>query len=51
MLGSLVFLFLAVWLPCCISDIVFPLLLIGEPTLDNHSKVHQNPYPQEHANA
>ena len=24
--GSFVFLFLAVWLPCCISDIVFPLL-------------------------
>ncbi|MGD9142654.1 MAG: hypothetical protein PVG61_02270 [Dehalococcoidia bacterium] len=27
-----VFLFLAVWLPCCISDIVFPLLWVkGEP--------------------
>jgi len=25
------FLFLAVWLPCCISDIVFPLLFVGEP--------------------
>jgi len=24
--GSLAFLFLAVWLPCCISDIVFPLI-------------------------
>jgi hypothetical protein len=24
------FLFLAVWLPCCVSDIVFPLLWIGE---------------------
>lgn len=24
----LVFLFLAVWLPCCLSDIVFPLLFI-----------------------
>ena len=23
------FLFLAVWLPCCISDIVFPLLFVG----------------------
>jgi len=22
-----IFLFLAVWLPCCTSDIVFPLLL------------------------
>jgi hypothetical protein len=27
-----VFLFLAVWLPCCVSDIVFPLLWVkGEP--------------------
>jgi hypothetical protein len=24
------FLFLAVWLPCCISDIVFPLLFTGK---------------------
>ena len=27
-----IFLFIAVWLPCCISDIVFPLLFVrGEP--------------------
>lgn len=25
-----VFLFLAVWLPCCISDIIFPLLFVGK---------------------
>jgi len=25
-----VFLFLAVWIPCCMSDIVFPLLFIGK---------------------
>ena len=25
-----VFLFLAVWLPCCFSDIVFPLLFVKE---------------------
>jgi hypothetical protein len=24
--GALVTLFMAVWLPCCVSDIVFPLL-------------------------
>lgn len=24
------FLFLAVWIPCCISDIVFPLLFVGK---------------------
>ena len=28
------FLFLAVWLPCCLSDIVFPLVFVKEP----HSK-------------
>jgi len=27
-LGSFGFLFLAVWLPCCFSDIVFPLLFV-----------------------
>jgi len=29
--GSFGFLFLAVWLPCCISDIVFPLLFVDSP--------------------
>ena len=28
-LGVFVVLFIAVWLPCCISDIVFPLLFVG----------------------
>jgi hypothetical protein len=28
MAGSFIFLFLAVWLPCCFSDIIFPLLFI-----------------------
>ncbi|AQT69356.1 hypothetical protein STSP2_02545 [Anaerohalosphaera lusitana] len=28
LLGILIVLFLAVWLPCCISDIVFPLLFV-----------------------
>ena len=27
------FLFLAVWLPCCLSDIVFPLMFVKEPYL------------------
>ncbi|MBN2456705.1 MAG: hypothetical protein JXB29_09260 [Sedimentisphaerales bacterium] len=31
---SFVFLFLAVWLPCCISDIVFPLLFV-KPSKDD----------------
>ncbi len=34
----LVFLFLAVWLPCCFSDIVFPLLWAGK----NHEAVLQH---------
>lgn len=28
--GVFLFLFLAVWVPCCISDIVFPLLFVGK---------------------
>lgn len=31
-IGVFVFLFLAVWLPCCISDIVFPLLFVSSDT-------------------
>ncbi len=31
-----VFLFLAVWAPCCTSDIVFPLLFAGESSLKNN---------------
>ncbi len=31
------FLFLAVWLPCCISDIVFPLLFTGNRLHSQHS--------------
>ncbi|MEJ2567996.1 MAG: hypothetical protein P8Z50_03865, partial [candidate division WOR-3 bacterium] len=30
-IGIFIFLFLAVWLPCCVSDIVFPLLFVKEP--------------------
>jgi hypothetical protein len=29
-LGIFLFLFLAVWIPCCVSDIVFPLLFVKE---------------------
>jgi hypothetical protein len=39
-LGSFVFLFLAVWLPCCISDIVFPLLFVNSP--DDLSHIHHH---------
>ena len=30
-LGIFIFLFLSVWIPCCLSDIVFPLLFIKTP--------------------
>lgn len=26
----LIFMFISVWIPCCVSDIVFPLLFVGE---------------------
>ena len=29
-IGVFLFLFLAVWIPCCVSDIVFPLLFVKE---------------------
>ena len=32
-----VFLFLAVWLPCCISDIVFPLLWVQGDSVHQHA--------------
>ncbi|MDY6820020.1 MAG: hypothetical protein SVN78_00175 [Deferribacterota bacterium] len=32
-----IFLFLAVWLPCCTSDIVFPLLFVGDKHVHNHN--------------
>jgi hypothetical protein len=35
-LGIFVFLFLAVWLPCCTSDIVFPLLFTGKRLSPHH---------------
>jgi hypothetical protein len=33
----LVFLFLAVWIPCCVSDIVFPLLWVGGESAHQHA--------------
>ena len=35
-LGIFVFLFLAVWLPCCTSDIVFPILFTGKRLSPHH---------------
>ena len=36
LVGSFGFLFLAVWLPCCISDIIFPLLFVKSPADSLH---------------
>ena len=35
-----VFLFLAVWIPCCFSDIVFPLLWSGKEPEHEHTHAH-----------
>jgi hypothetical protein len=37
-LGVLVVLFIAVWLPCCLSDIIFPMLFVRSPHL--HASHH-----------
>jgi len=33
-------LFLAVWVPCCLSDIVFPLLFVGDGADAEHAHEH-----------
>ena len=35
-------LFIAVWLPCCISDIVFPILCVGEGRVPSCCSFHKN---------
>ena len=53
--GIFAVLFIAVWLPCCISDIVFPLLfvesdlkLINTCECDVHT-LHSHPHEHEHS--
>ncbi|RKY08658.1 MAG: hypothetical protein DRP66_04055 [Planctomycetota bacterium] len=53
-LGMFVVLFLAVWLPCCISDIIFPLLFVKSDiqltdvcACRNHA-LHSHPHTHEH---
>ena len=37
------FLFVAVWLPCCLSDIIFPLLFVNRVGgTDSHDREHEN---------
>ncbi len=51
LVGVFVVLFIAVWLPCCVSDIVFPLLLVKSAPLclhHDHSHAHER---EQEANA
>ena len=53
--GMLVVLFLAVWLPCCISDIVFPLLFVNSDIelvstcICRDHKLHSHPHTHTHS--
>lgn len=56
-IGSVIVLFLAVWLPCCISDIVFPLLFVGSDAelkdtcvCTNHA-LHSHAHTHKHTEA
>ncbi|MCF7975992.1 MAG: hypothetical protein K9N55_19400 [Phycisphaerae bacterium] len=40
-LGCFIVLFIAVWLPCCISDIVFPILCVGEGKVPSCCSFHK----------
>lgn len=42
--GAFMVLFLAVWLPCCVSDIIFPMLFVRSPHLHLG---HHHPHAQE----
>ncbi|OHB65008.1 MAG: hypothetical protein A2Y76_07075 [Planctomycetes bacterium RBG_13_60_9] len=42
-LGVFLVLFIAVWLPCCVSDIVFPMLFVRSP----HVHVGHHHHPEE----
>ena len=35
-LAIFLFLFLAVWLPCCLSDIIYPMLFVREGKVEHH---------------
>jgi len=40
-MSMLLILFLSTWLPCCVSDIIFPLLLANEPRQNGtHNRCH-----------
>ena len=45
--GIFLVLFIAVWLPCCVSDIIFPLLFVRSPHL--HVGCHHHHVAEVHA--
>jgi hypothetical protein len=49
LLGAFVVLFLAVWLPCCFSDIIFPMFFVRSPHL--HPEQHHHHQAQEEVQA
>jgi hypothetical protein len=42
-LGLFIVLFIAVWFPCCFSDIIFPMLLVGGSPEHAHAHAHHQP--------
>ncbi len=44
LIGVFVILFIAVWLPCCVSDIVFPLLFVKSAPLCLHHNHKTEPH-------
>jgi len=45
LIGVFLVLFIAVWLPCCISDIVFPLLFVKSAPPHTHGHAHGEDQP------
>jgi hypothetical protein len=46
--GMFVVLFIAVWFPCCFSDIVFPMLVVGEDAALAHHHHHHGCCSEDH---
>jgi hypothetical protein len=49
LLGAFIVLFIAVWLPCCFSDIIFPMFFVRSPHL--HLEHHHHHHAQEEIQA
>jgi hypothetical protein len=48
-MGMFIVLFIAVWLPCCISDIVFPILFVGSGQVPHCCPLHKSKEPESDA--